>query len=116
FLAYGINEDRSGAGPFGEAAKVPAIPVAVDGTVTVGTAGDDTFAWAVPGAADKVSVNGLAGTDTLQITGLNVAVTGAVQVASVEKIDVSATGNTAINVAGAGVQSLKVANAVNTDS
>ncbi|MFT0533292.1 hypothetical protein ACMHYJ_10775 [Castellaniella hirudinis] len=119
YLAHGAAEGRGGAGDaFAEAVAVAPIVVKINGDFTVGTAVNDTFLWtgAAAGdgvlATDAVSINGLAGIDTLKIihdNSASVTVAEAVVLASVENIAAVLAGDLALEFAdGAAVQSIRI--------
>ncbi|OZI54921.1 hypothetical protein [Bordetella genomosp. 5] len=109
YLAYGLYESRT-TGQTGDFANLvgqsQAAPIAVTaGTVAVGTQFDDTFTLDAATVA-TASVNGVAGDDTLVITGAGAT---AVRLTSVENIAINDAAD--VTVTGTGVETLSFTNA-----
>ena len=109
YLAYGLYESRT-TGQTGDFANLvgqsQAAPIAVTaGTVAVGTQFDDTFTLDAATVA-TASVNGVAGDDTLVITGAGAT---AVRLTSVENIAINSAAD--VTVTGTGVETLSFTNA-----
>ena len=104
YLAYGLYESRT-TGQSGDFANLvgqsQAAPIAVTaGTVAVGTQFDDTFTLDAGNVA-TATVNGVAGDDTLVITGAGAT---AVRLTSVENIAINDAAD--VTVTGTGVETL----------
>lgn len=109
YLAYGLYESRT-TGQTGDFANLvgqsQAAPIAVTaGTVAVGTQFDDTFTLDAATVA-TATVNGVAGDDTLVITGAGAT---AVRLTSVENIAINSAAD--VTVTGTGVETLSFTNA-----
>ncbi|OZI33585.1 hypothetical protein CEK29_22330 [Bordetella genomosp. 5] len=109
YLAYGLYESRT-TGQTGDFANLvgqsQAAPIAVTaGTVAVGTQFDDTFTLDA-GTVATATVNGVAGDDTLVITGAGAT---AVRLISVENVAINSAAD--VTVTGTGVETLSFTNA-----